>query len=57
MTAHTVRPILIALGLLGLAACANTPPPRADARRPTDVGEMAYPAPLPSGNVKTTVTR
>ena len=48
-----VRILLGAAGLLVLAACSNAPP-KVDTRAPTDVGNMAYPAPLPAGNLRTT---
>ena len=45
----------LAIGLLTLAACNGSPAPaRTDARAPTDVGNMAYPAPSPAGAVVTT---
>ncbi len=40
------------VGLLTLAACNGQQP--AQAHPPTDVGNMAYPTPLPQGNVTTT---
>jgi hypothetical protein len=46
--------IVFASGLaltLGLSACAPTP----TSSQPRDVGNMAYPAPLPQGNVSTTM--
>ena len=39
---------LAALGALSLGAC--TPQPIRQTRGPSDVGNMAYPAPLPQGN-------
>ncbi len=41
---------MAAATLLGLAACTS------NANRPTDVGNMAFPAPVPAGNVSTTTT-
>lgn len=43
-------PAVVVLGCLA-AACAPT-----SGRRPTDVGNMAYPAPVPQGNVAATTT-
>ena len=39
--------ILSLAAVLGTAACANNP------TRPTDTGNMAFPAPVPQGNVGT----
>ena len=39
--------ILSLAAVLGTAACANNP------NRPTDTGNMAFPAPVPQGNVGT----
>ena len=39
--------ILSLAALLGMAACAGNP------NRPTDTGNMAFPAPVPTGNVGT----
>lgn len=37
--------VLSLAALLGMSACAGNP------NRPTDTGNMAYPAPLPQGNI------
>jgi hypothetical protein len=44
---------VLALGLLSLVACNGTQP-AGGAHPPSDVGNMAYPAPLPQGSVTTT---
>ena len=43
----TLATILSLALVLGTAACANNP------NRPTDTGNMAFPAPVPQGNVGT----
>lgn len=46
---------LLTLALLGCAAAGCTQPaPTPAALRPTDTGSMAYPTPLPQGNLTTT---
>lgn len=50
-TPAALRALMAALGISALAACTATIP----SDRPFDVGNMAYPEPLPEGNVSTTV--
>ena len=47
--ARTLRAVLAAATVGGLAAACTTAPPG----QPFDVGNMAYPAPLPQGNLDT----
>ncbi len=48
-----MRSIFACAALIGLAL---VQPAAAQSRAPTDTGNMAYPAPLPQGNVSTTTT-
>jgi hypothetical protein len=47
---------VLAVGLLSLAAC-NGAQPAGGVHPPSDVGNMAYPAPLPQGSITTTPAR
>ncbi len=47
----TISSLAVALAVaLGTAACA----PSTNPNRPTDTGNMAFPAPVPQGNIGTT---
>lgn len=47
---RSIHAMLAALGIAALAAACTTAP----SDRPLDVGNMAYPQPLPEGNLNTT---